>query len=169
MSARTSVRRALCHTHPQTHTHDLRNLVVFFLSSKAGGVGLNLVGANRLVLFDPDWNPAADLQAMARVWRDGQKKQVYIYRLLSTGTIEEKIFQRQVTKQGLSNTIVDEKTTVRSLFGLDDLKNLFSYNTVTKAETHDLLNGVTCNADKLSRREIYARRKVRFCRDRYRC
>ena len=46
------------------------------LSSKAGGCGLNLIGANRLVMFDPDWNPASDDQAMARVWRDGQKKQV---------------------------------------------------------------------------------------------
>ena len=49
---------------------------VFMLSSKAGGCGLNLIGANRLVMFDPDWNPANDDQAMARVWRDGQKKQV---------------------------------------------------------------------------------------------
>jgi len=49
---------------------------VFMLSSKAGGCGLNLIGANRLVMFDPDWNPANDNQAMARVWRDGQKKQV---------------------------------------------------------------------------------------------
>ena len=45
------------------------------LSSKAGGCGLNLIGANRLVMFDPDWNPANDEQAMARIWRDGQKKQ----------------------------------------------------------------------------------------------
>ena len=53
------------------------------LSSKAGGCGLNLIGANRLVMFDPDWNPANDDQAMARVWRDGQKKQV-ILTVLST-------------------------------------------------------------------------------------
>ena len=56
------------------------------LSSKAGGCGLNLIGANRLVMFDPDWNPANDEQAMARVWRDGQKKTCYIYRLLSVRT-----------------------------------------------------------------------------------
>ena len=52
------------------------NDFIFMLSSKAGGCGLNLIGANRLVMFDPDWNPANDDQAMARVWRDGQKKQV---------------------------------------------------------------------------------------------
>lgn len=56
---------------------------LFMLSSKAGGCGLNLIGANRLVMFDPDWNPANDEQAMARVWRDGQKKPCYIYRLLA--------------------------------------------------------------------------------------
>ena len=56
---------------------------IFMLSSKAGGCGLNLIGANRLVMFDPDWNPANDEQAMARVWRDGQKKNCYIYRLLT--------------------------------------------------------------------------------------
>ena len=47
---------------------------VFLLSSKAGGCGINLIGANRLILFDPDWNPASDAQALARVWRDVQKK-----------------------------------------------------------------------------------------------
>lgn len=53
---------------------------IFMLSSKAGGCGLNLIGANRLVMFDPDWNPANDDQAMARVWRDGQKKPCFVYR-----------------------------------------------------------------------------------------
>ena len=56
---------------------------IFMLSSKAGGCGLNLIGANRLVMFDPDWNPANDEQAMARVWRDGQRKECFIYRLLA--------------------------------------------------------------------------------------
>ena len=59
---------------------------IFMLSSKAGGCGLNLIGANRLVMFDPDWNPANDEQAMARVWRDGQKKECFIYRLLAVST-----------------------------------------------------------------------------------
>ena len=72
---------------------------IFMLSSKAGGCGLNLIGANRLVMFDPDWNPANDEQAMARVWRDGQKKECFVYRLLAVDTIEEKIFQRQAHKK----------------------------------------------------------------------
>ena len=53
---------------------------VFLLSAKAGGVGLNLVGASSIVLFDLDWNPANDLQALARVWRDGQKHTTRVYR-----------------------------------------------------------------------------------------
>lgn len=55
---------------------------VFLLSAKAGGVGLNITGASRLILFDSDWNPATDLQAVSRIWRDGQKYPVYIYRLV---------------------------------------------------------------------------------------
>lgn len=63
------------------------DVFIFLLSSLAGGVGLNLVGANRLVLIDPSWNPAHDLQAMARVWRFGQAKQCHIYRLITSGKI----------------------------------------------------------------------------------
>ena len=90
------------------------------LSSKAGGCGLNLIGANRLVMFDPDWNPANDEQAMARVWRDGQKRPCHVYRLITTGTIEEKILQRQVTKRGL-----DSQQVVPSHFSSEELKDLF--------------------------------------------
>ena len=70
---------------------------IFMLSSKAGGCGLNLIGANRLVMFDPDWNPANDEQAMARVWRDGQKKKVFIYRLF-LGLCRTKNFCQKLTK-----------------------------------------------------------------------
>jgi len=69
-------------------------LIAFLLSSKAGGCGINLIGGNRLVLFDPDWNPAVDKQAAARCWRDGQRKRCFTYRFLTSGTVEEKIFQR---------------------------------------------------------------------------
>ncbi|ORY25993.1 hypothetical protein LY90DRAFT_427337, partial [Neocallimastix californiae] len=65
-----------------------KNYFLFLLSSKSGGQGLNLVGASRLILFDIDWNPSVDIQAMARIWRDGQKRKVFIYRLLTSGTIE---------------------------------------------------------------------------------
>ncbi|XP_060685884.1 DNA repair and recombination protein RAD54-like isoform X1 [Hemiscyllium ocellatum] len=117
---------------------------IFMLSSKAGGCGLNLIGANRLVMFDPDWNPANDEQAMARIWRDGQKKICYIYRLLSTGTIEEKIFQRQTHKKALSSCVVDEEQDVERHFSLGELKELFTLNETTASDTHDRLKCRRC-------------------------
>ncbi|CAG9324533.1 unnamed protein product [Blepharisma stoltei] len=99
--------------------------IVFLLSCKAGGVGLNLVGANRLIIADPDWNPSNDKQVMGRIWRDGQSKPVYIYRLFSTGTIDEKIFQRQHAKETLSSTIIDSKQFASS-FSKRYLKELFT-------------------------------------------
>ena len=71
---------------------------VCLLSTRAGGVGLSLVGARRLVLFDADWNPALDAQAAARVWRDGQKAPVAVYRLVTAGTLEETMLQRALVK-----------------------------------------------------------------------
>ncbi|CAM9339661.1 unnamed protein product [Rangifer tarandus platyrhynchus] len=117
---------------------------VFMLSSKAGGCGLNLIGANRLVMFDPDWNPANDEQAMARVWRDGQKKTCYIYRLLSAGTIEEKIFQRQSHKKALSSCVVDEEQDVERHFSLGELKELFTLDEANLSDTHDRLRCRRC-------------------------
>uniref|UniRef100_A0A8C9W0J3 RAD54 homolog B n=1 Tax=Scleropages formosus TaxID=113540 RepID=A0A8C9W0J3_SCLFO len=120
---------------------------VFLLSSKAGGVGLNLVGASHLILYDIDWNPANDIQAMARVWRDGQRKTVHIYRLLTTGTIEEKIYQRQVSKQGLSGAVVDSsKRAEHSSFPAEELKDLFTLHEGSECVTHDLL-GCCCTGD----------------------
>jgi hypothetical protein len=121
--------------------------IVFLLSSKAGGVGLNLIGANRLILFDPDWNPANDAQAMGRVWRDGQKKKVFLYRLLCTGSIEEKVYQRQVSKQGLSANVVDMQDDSKQHFTTDELKALFIYRPDTVCDTHDLL-GCKCLVEK---------------------
>eukprot|EP00667_Euglena_gracilis_P001871 EG_transcript_1871 len=109
---------------------------VLLLSCKAGGVGLNLIGANRMVLFDPDWNPANDAQAKARVWREGQSKPVFIYRLFCTGTLEEKVLQRQQTKAGLSRLVVDEsRADCRSHWGRDELRQLFSLNTTDACDT----------------------------------
>ncbi|KAF8238582.1 hypothetical protein L208DRAFT_245124 [Tricholoma matsutake] len=121
---------------------------VFLLSSKAGGCGINLIGANRLILFDPDWNPAADQQALARVWRDGQKKECFVYRFISTGTIEEKIFQRQANKQALSSAVVDEKEDAERHFSLDALRQLFLFNENTLCETHETFKCRRCEGGK---------------------
>lgn len=118
---------------------------IFLLSSKAGGCGINLIGANRLILIDPDWNPAADQQALARVWRDGQKKDCFIYRFISTGTIEEKIFQRQSMKMSLSSCVVDEKEDVERIFSGDNLKMLFQYQPDTLCDTHATFKCARCS------------------------
>lgn len=120
---------------------------VFLLSSKAGGCGINLIGANRLVLFDPDWNPAADQQALARVWRDGQKKDCFVYRFIATGTIEEKIFQRQSHKQSLSSCVVDSAEDVERHFSLDSLRELFQFRNDTTSDTHDTFKCKRCKPD----------------------
>lgn len=71
-------------------------LFCFLLTTKVGGLGISLTGADRVLLYDPDWNPATDAQARERAWRVGQTKPVTVYRLLCGGTIEEKIYHRQV-------------------------------------------------------------------------
>jgi len=124
---------------------------ILLLSTKAGGVGLNLVGANRLVLVDSSWNPAHDLQAQARVWREGQTKPCSIYRLLSTGTIEERMFQRQELKGALARTLGFKSTSGNnnsagsssSTFTQAELRDLFSYVKDTRCDTADRIAAMT--------------------------
>ena len=116
----------------------------FLLSAKSGGVGLNLIGASRLVLFDVDWNPATDLQAMARIHRDGQKRPCIIYRFLMAGGIDEKIWQRQVTKLGLASNIMDQQKEGKNNFSREELKDLFRLDEGLSCQTHDLL-GCACD------------------------
>lgn len=111
----------------------------FLLSAKSGGVGLNLIGASRLVLFDIDWNPATDAQAMARIHRDGQKKPCRIYRLLVQGALDEKVYQRQITKQGLADAVVDNKAS-SAAFTAEELRDLFTLDEREHCQTHTLLS-----------------------------
>ncbi|VDM61058.1 unnamed protein product [Angiostrongylus costaricensis] len=115
---------------------------VFLLSTKAGGVGLNLTGASRLILFDLDWNPATDMQAMGRIWRDGQEKDCHIYRLVTAGTVDEKILHRQIKKTGLNSMIIPNEQ-IKTTWLDNELQDVFTLRD-TQCETHDLLN---CDCD----------------------
>jgi len=98
---------------------------VFLLTTKVGGIGVNLTGADRVIIYDPDWNPSTDVQARERAWRLGQKRDVTIFRLMTKGTIEEKIYHRQIFKQFLTNKIT-KNPHQREGFQLGDLYDLFS-------------------------------------------
>ncbi|KAL8523142.1 hypothetical protein ACS0TY_013205 [Phlomoides rotata] len=98
---------------------------IFILTTKVGGLGTNLTGANRVIIFDPDWNPSTDMQARERAWRIGQKKDVTVYRLITRGTIEEKVYQRQIYKHFLTNKIL-KNPQQRRFFKSRDMKDLFT-------------------------------------------
>uniref|UniRef100_S4RU90 Excision repair cross-complementation group 6 n=1 Tax=Petromyzon marinus TaxID=7757 RepID=S4RU90_PETMA len=101
------------------------SMFMFLLTTHVGGIGVNLTGANRVIIFDPDWNPSTDTQARERAWRIGQLRQVTIYRLVSAGTIEEKIYHRQIFKQFLTNRVLKDPRQQR-FFKANDLFELFA-------------------------------------------
>uniref|UniRef100_A0A8C5GEM6 Excision repair cross-complementation group 6-like 2 n=1 Tax=Gouania willdenowi TaxID=441366 RepID=A0A8C5GEM6_GOUWI len=117
------------------------------VSTMAGGLGLNFVGANIVVLFDPTWNPANDLQAIDRAYRIGQCRDVTVLRLISLGTVEEIIYLRQIYKQQLQSSVVGNESARRyfeavqgvqkgELFGI---KNLFRLQTQGTCLTRTIL------------------------------
>ena len=110
---------------------------VFLISTKAGGIGINLSSANKVVIFDPNWNPAYDLQAQDRAYRIGQIRDVEVFRLVSAGTIEEIVYARQIYKQQQANIAYSASTERRYFKGVQEnkdqkgeifgLTNLFAY------------------------------------------
>lgn len=110
---------------------------VFLISTRAGGTGLNITSANKVVIFDPHWNPAHDLQAQDRAYRIGQERDVDVFRLVSSGTIEEIVYARQIYKQQQANIGYTASSERRYFKGVQEdedrkgeifgLKNLFTF------------------------------------------
>jgi hypothetical protein len=110
---------------------------VFLISTRAGGVGLNITSANKVVIMDPNWNPAYDQQAQDRAYRIGQTRDVEVFRLISAGTIEEIVYARQIYKQQQANIGYTASEERRYFTGIQDkpeqqgeifgLANMFSY------------------------------------------
>jgi len=98
---------------------------IFLISLKAGGIGLNLTAADTVIHYDPWWNPAVENQATDRAHRLGQDKPVFVYKLIVSGSIEEKILALQERKAELAAGILSEDHQVDVKFGTDDLAALF--------------------------------------------
>ncbi|XP_057784554.1 LOW QUALITY PROTEIN: protein CHROMATIN REMODELING 20-like [Salvia miltiorrhiza] len=96
------------------------------ISTRAGSLGINLCAANRVIIVDGSWNPTYDLQAIYRVWRYGQTKPVFAYRLMAHATIEEKIYKRQVNKEGLAARVVDRQQVHRTI-SKEEMVDLFDF------------------------------------------
>uniref|UniRef100_A0A8B9ZCZ1 DNA helicase n=1 Tax=Buteo japonicus TaxID=224669 RepID=A0A8B9ZCZ1_9AVES len=110
----------------------------FLLSTRAGGLGINLASADTVVIFDSDWNPQNDLQAQARAHRIGQKKQVNIYRLVTKGTVEEEIIERAKKKMVLDHLVIQRMdTTGRTV--LDNNSGRSNSNPFNKEELTAIL------------------------------
>jgi hypothetical protein len=120
---------------------------VFLISTKAGGVGLNITSANKVVIFDPHWNPSFDLQAQDRAYRIGQVRDVDVFRLISAGTIEEIVYARQIYKQQQANIGYNASNERRYFKGVQQ-------DSDRKGEIFGLSNLFTFHADHIVLREI---------------
>ena len=102
------------------------NVKVFLISLKAGGTGLNLIGADMVIHYDPWWNMSAENQATDRAYRIGQKNNVQVYKLITKNSIEEKIYELQEKKSKLIDSMLSTQTTFINKLNKDDIMELFS-------------------------------------------
>ncbi|XP_022256927.1 DNA excision repair protein ERCC-6-like [Limulus polyphemus] len=108
---------------------------VFLLTTQVGGVGLTLTAANRVIIYDPSWNPATDAQAVDRVYRIGQRSSVVIYRLITCGTVEEKIYRRQIFKDSITRQTTGGNKDPHRYFTRQELRELFTLDNPRHSST----------------------------------
>ncbi|XP_055054942.2 DNA excision repair protein ERCC-6-like isoform X1 [Misgurnus anguillicaudatus] len=119
-----------------------RRYTIFLLTTQVGGVGITLTAANRVVIFDPSWNPATDAQAVDRAYRIGQTENVIIYRLITCGTVEEKIYRRQVFKDSLIRQTTGDKKNPFRYFSKQELRELFTLQDTRSSSTQQQLQAM---------------------------
>jgi SWI/SNF-related matrix-associated actin-dependent regulator of chromatin subfamily A member 5 len=100
---------------------------IFLLSTRAGGLGINLHSANTVIIYDSDWNPQVDLQAIDRAHRIGQTRPVTIYRFVTEGTVEEKIIERAAKKLKIDHLIIQKGKTTQNKVSALDMNNMIQY------------------------------------------
>jgi SNF2 family DNA or RNA helicase len=100
---------------------------VFLISLKAGGFGLNLAEADYCFLLDPWWNPATEAQAVDRIHRIGQTRNVMVYRLIAKDTIEEKVIALKARKSALFSSVMDDGDMFGTTLDADDIRGLLAY------------------------------------------
>nr|XP_061803859.1 DNA excision repair protein ERCC-6-like [Nerophis lumbriciformis] len=115
---------------------------VFLLTTQVGGVGITLTAADRVVIYDPSWNPATDAQAVDRACRIGQTRNVVIYRLITCGTVEEKIYRRQIFKDSLIRQNTGDKKNPFRYFSKEELRELFTLEDTRSSSTQQLLQSL---------------------------
>ncbi|MDR1327489.1 MAG: DEAD/DEAH box helicase, partial [Heliobacteriaceae bacterium] len=102
------------------------SIPIFLISLKAGGTGLNLTGADYVIHYDPWWNPAVEDQATDRAYRIGQTKKVFVYRLITKNTVEEKIQKLKTIKRNLVDSVISVDRNITKSLTMDDIKEIFS-------------------------------------------
>ena len=103
------------------------NIFCFILSTRAGGLGINLIAADTVIFYDNDWNPTMDSQATDRAHRIGQQKQVTVYKLITSGTVEEKVLQLQQEKRRLLEQVFEESEAVNLSLKSEELRELIEH------------------------------------------